>query len=105
MVEFCQHCDSIIMGKKGDAVKCAACGKENKSKGSPSLKTKIEKKESLEIIDSGDSVEIHPLTDVPCPKCKSPKVHYWTKQTRSSDEPETQFFKCPECKHQWREYR
>tara|TARA_Y100000310_G_C20650818_1_gene799312 strand:- start:76 stop:345 length:270 start_codon:yes stop_codon:yes gene_type:complete len=39
-----------------------------------------------------------------CPKCANIGAYWWTEQTRSSDEPETQFFRCTKCKHTWREY-
>lgn len=39
-----------------------------------------------------------------CEKCSNNVAYWWTEQTRSSDEPETQFFRCTKCKHTWREY-
>ncbi|RZD31406.1 MAG: transcription factor S [uncultured DHVE6 group euryarchaeote] len=39
-----------------------------------------------------------------CEKCNHTEAYWWTEQTRSSDEPETQFFRCTKCKHTWREY-
>jgi DNA-directed RNA polymerase subunit M len=39
-----------------------------------------------------------------CDKCGHTEAYWWTEQTRSSDEPETQFFRCTKCKHTWREY-
>ena len=38
----------------------------------------------------------------PCPKCKSAKVNNHEKQTRSADEPMTQFFECVNCGNRWR---
>jgi DNA-directed RNA polymerase subunit M/transcription elongation factor TFIIS len=39
-----------------------------------------------------------------CPKCKQYKVDFYTKQTRSADEPETIFANCTikSCGHRWR---
>ena len=106
MVEFCSKCDAILIGKKGQETKCAVCGHIQKAKSSVSLNEKIKSKEEKEIISSDDSAaEIHPLTDAECPECHHTKAYYWTKQTRAGDEPETMFFKCEVCKHQWREYR
>ena len=36
-------------------------------------------------------------TMYPCGKCKSTKVSNYEKQTRSGDEPMTQFFECADC--------
>jgi len=41
-------------------------------------------------------------TMYPCPKCKSTRVSNYEKQTRSADEPMTQFFECIDCGHRWR---
>ena len=38
----------------------------------------------------------------PCGKCKSTKVSNYEKQTRSGDEPMTQFFECFDCGNRWR---
>lgn len=104
MVDFCSKCGAIVMGKKGEEVKCAACGHINRPKHIVSLKEKIDKKEEKEILDSGAGVEVHPTTKVECPKCANDEAYYFSKQMRAGDEPETQFFKCTKCKHQWRSY-
>ena len=41
-------------------------------------------------------------TMYPCGKCGSTKVSNYEKQTRSGDEPMTQFFECSDCGHRWR---
>ncbi|MFW5704431.1 MAG: transcription factor S [Nanoarchaeota archaeon] len=106
MVDFCNKCGAIIIGKKGEAVNCPSCGHENKAKSTINLSEKIKKKEEIEVVDKDDSsAEIHPITDVECPKCGNPKAYFWSQQTRAADEPETQFFKCVKCKHQWRDYK
>lgn len=105
MVEFCKKCDAIIMGSKGDEITCPNCGEPQKAKTEIKLTEKIKKAEEKEVMDTDNQTEIHPITDAECPECKSPKAYYWTKQTRAGDEPETQFFKCVECAHQWRDYR
>ena len=105
MVDFCEKCGAIIMGSKGEMIKCPACGHENKSKTEIKLKEKIKKKEEKEIVDASLGDDIHPITKADCPACGHEEAYYWTKQTRAGDEPETQFYKCIVCKHQWREYR
>lgn len=105
MVDFCDKCGAIVMGKKDQEVKCPSCGHINKTNSQVSLKKEIEKKEEIEIYKPENTDSIYPTTEVECPKCDSKEAHYWTKQTRAGDEPETQFFKCVECKHQWRDYR
>jgi len=105
MVDFCEKCGAIIMGKKGESVKCPSCGNETQSKSEVKLSEKIEVKNEKEIISSDIGDDINPTTSVECPKCGHMEAYYWTKQTRAGDEPETQFFKCLDCSHQWRDYR
>lgn len=105
MVDFCEKCGAIIVGKKGEKVKCPACGKSSEAKTEVKLSEKVKKKEEVEVINSNKTPEIHPTTEAECPQCGCTEAYYWTKQTRAGDEPETQFFKCTECAHQWRDYR
>jgi len=105
MVDFCEKCGAIVIGKKGEKVECPACGAKQKTNFNFSLKEKIKKVEEKEVLDTTKTVEIHPRTPVECPQCNHNEAYYWTKQTRSGDEPETQFFKCVECAHQWRDYK
>lgn len=37
-----------------------------------------------------------------CSKCKKRKISYYELQTRSADEPMTQFFTCLHCGHRWK---
>jgi len=105
MVDFCNKCGAIIMGSKGDEVPCPSCGESQKAQTSMKLTEKIKKVEEKEVVDTNQAPEIHPITDAQCPECNNSQAYYWTKQTRAGDEPETQFFKCVVCAHQWRDYR
>jgi DNA-directed RNA polymerase subunit M len=102
---FCPKCKSILLPKKkGTKVQlvCSGCGyTSGEGKAVISEKVHHDHKE-MEIIRS--DTEVLPTTDVICPKCGNKKAYYWFLQTRASDEPETQFLKCTECKHQWRVY-
>ncbi len=51
-----------------------------------------------------ENKEALPVTDKECPQCGNEKSYWWTMQTRSSDEPETRFYKCVKCSYTWREY-
>ncbi|KNC48923.1 DNA-directed RNA polymerase III subunit RPC10 [Thecamonas trahens ATCC 50062] len=41
-------------------------------------------------------------TQVDCEKCDNNQAYFMTIQIRSADEPMTEFYKCSECGHQWR---
>lgn len=81
-------------------LKCA-CG--YKEEGNMNLTEKGKEAKEVTVVEK--QVEVHPIEDSTCPKCNNTKAYAWQQQTRSADEPETRFFKCTKCEHQWREYR
>ena len=100
-IEFCR-CGGVLV-PAGDMLKCRNCGKQiNKKAGV--IKTESKKKEIIVIEDNRPDL---PTTEKQCPKCDNARVYWWLIQTRSADEPPTQFFRCTnvECKHTWREYK
>ncbi len=105
MVEFCENCGAIIISSKAGEVVCSSCGhKNNIEKTQKVISEKFKEKE--EVREVKESVEsIHSIVDAECPKCKHNRAYFWTKQMRSSDEPESQFFKCVKCKHTWRNHK
>jgi transcription factor S len=102
-MEFCEKCGGIIKVENGKAI-CASCGYKPKKKIKIESHETIEKTESIEVIDE-EADNTYPIVQIDCPKCKHKKAYFWTTQTRSSDEPETKFYKCEKCKYTWRKYR
>lgn len=98
-MEFCPKCGSMIVG--ADCVRC-----NFKSEKAVKLESseKIETAKEIAIVTDGEN-EVDPKVAIECPKCKHNEAYFWTKQTRSSDEAETKFYKCTKCKKTWREYR
>lgn len=45
-----------------------------------------------------------PTIKTECPKCKNNEAMWWLLQTRSGDEPPTQFYRCTKCGYTWRSY-
>ncbi|MEK6870559.1 MAG: zinc ribbon domain-containing protein, partial [Thermoproteota archaeon] len=41
---------------------------------------------------------------IECEKCGNDEAVWWMLQTRSADEPTTQFYRCSKCRHTWRNY-
>jgi len=100
---FCPKCGSILKPKKEKKTLVCSCGYESKKGEKIELKEKFKEKKDVETIE--EEVEVYPITDdAECPKCGHNKAYYWEVQTRSSDEPATEFFKCEKCKHKWRKY-
>jgi DNA-directed RNA polymerase subunit M len=102
-MKFCPKCGTIMILKNGELV-CPKCGyKEEGKKKELKIKEKIEVEENVKV--AIDSEEAYPISEeTVCPKCGKKGAYYFFKQTRSSDEPETKFFKCVHCGFVWREY-
>ena len=102
-IEFCESCGGVMIAIKG-GMKCRNCGREIKKEVAAKFTTPSAKKEIIVVEDNKPDL---PTTAKSCPKCGNDRAYWWLIQTRSSDEPPTQFFKCTneKCNHTWREYK
>ncbi len=102
---FCPECGSIMApredGKK--TLLSCHCGHEHVEKEDILMKESVRSLKKLEVVEDLTKKTM-PKTLVDCPKCQNKEAFFWTQQTRSSDEAETQFFECVKCKHRWRSY-
>ncbi len=103
-IEFCKKCGAIMLPEGSSKLKCRNCGYSVKA-AVKELRI-VEKKENVKgvIVLEKDPILL-PVTERACPKCGNSKAYYWLQQTRSADEPPTQFFRCVKCKYVWREYK
>jgi DNA-directed RNA polymerase subunit M len=102
---FCPKCGSILFPKivKDKKVAECSCGyKDSEAENLGNIKQKIKASDDIAVVDK--EIDILPECDEECPKCGNNKASFWTIQTRASDEPETKFLKCKQCKHTWRDY-
>lgn len=102
-MEFCPRCGSVLI-KKRKNFGCARCIYSAKGKIKIITSEKIKEKGKIGVIKDKDT-DVFPVTSATCTKCGHNEAYFWTVQTRSADEAETQFFRCCKCKHTWREYR
>ena len=103
-MKFCPKCGTLMIPKKesGKTLLSCSCGYKDSDSEGAKLKEEIKEQKDVEVID--EDIETRPITDAECPKCGNNKAHYYLVQTRASDEPETKFLQCTECKHKWRDY-
>ncbi|MCX6815609.1 MAG: transcription factor S [Candidatus Aenigmarchaeota archaeon] len=103
-VQFCE-CGGIFEPIGKGRVRCRSCGKEMIMHMGEKITTQAKKEEVIVIEDT--KPDRLPTTMKVCPKCGHKVAYWWLIQTRSSDEPPTQFFRCEneKCKHTWREYK
>ncbi len=88
-------------GKK--VLACHSCSYTKDPEGETlEIKEKVSVGKKIEVQQSEH--ELLPKVRTECKKCENNAAYYWTRQTRSADEPETRFFKCTKCSYTWREY-
>lgn len=59
----------------------------------------------LDVFDDADATaETRPTIKIECEKCDNTEAVWWMLQTRSADEPTTQFYRCTKCEYTWRDY-
>ena len=87
---------------------CDNCGYSNKP---PTQTVKQSTEEELAntpqikvVGDKEAKLNSLPTTKIECPKCGHAEAFWWFLQTRSGDEPPTQFYRCVKCSHTWRSY-
>ncbi len=107
-IEFCVKCGSIMVPvKKGKSSfwKCRGCGKENRKSIVKKLRIVEEQARTKGVAVLEKDPTLLPTTVRECDKCGHGRAYWWMQQTRSADEPPTQFFRCEKCKYTWREYK
>jgi len=80
-----------------------SCGYANIEKEDILMRECVRGSKKIEVVEDVTKKTM-PKTEVDCPKCEFKEAFFWTQQTRSSDEAETQFFQCVKCSHRWRSY-
>lgn len=74
------------------------------AKGEKPEKPEEEFESDLNVYTESESQEALPTIEKECEKCGNNEAIWWMLQTRSADEPTTQFFRCTKCKYTWRDY-
>lgn len=114
-MKLCNKCGTLMVPQReGNRTifVCKRCGNTARAENiAPKIRSaaKIREKIGHDLADTipvveDKSVKILPVTKIECPECGNGEAQWWTQQTRSSDEPETRFYRCTRCKKTWREY-
>jgi len=113
-MRFCPKCGTRLVHAKGnDGVYliCRKCSyKESPTKSIKAsatvenVKTSVEKPLIQVVGDEEIDVSTLPTIKILCTKCGNDTAVWWMLQTRSADEPTTQFYRCVKCNHTWRHY-
>lgn len=111
-MKFCPNCETRMRLKFDDnLILCPKCGFSvnggntiNMNSSISASATTVQKQNALRVMDGENNVEILPTINIDCPKCSNNSAVWWMLQTRSADEPTTQFYRCTKCNHTWRNY-
>jgi|TARA_B100002052_G_scaffold206408_1_gene188617 DNA-directed RNA polymerase subunit M len=106
-MKFCPTCDARLI--KDDTTSILTCPECKYTENGPEEKKQstVEETESdFLVLDENEGKEVLPTIEIECEKegCDSKEAVWWMLQTRSADEPTTQFFRCTKCQHTWRNY-
>jgi DNA-directed RNA polymerase subunit M len=113
-LKFCPKCNTRlklkqVKGPHGVIITdvCDNCGFTGAARKTVTQATEEELAAAAPIKVVGDKeskLNTLPTTKTDCPKCGHDEASWWFLQTRSGDEPPTQFFRCLKCNHTWRSY-
>ncbi|MGA9152222.1 MAG: transcription factor S [Candidatus Nitrosopolaris sp.] len=106
-MKFCPKCEKRMKPRIEEGIlSCPKCGliaqREDKSEGKVNLIR--DPPGSLKIMEAEEELDTLPTTTIDCSRCGNDMAFWWMLQTRSADEPTTQFYRCTKCTHTWRNY-
>ena len=102
-MKFCPSCEVKL--KKGDSgLQCPKCNYVEKKEINQTKKTVQEHELQFNVLAENETVESLPTIKIECEKCGNDEAVWWMLQTRSADEPTTQFYRCSKCRYTWRNY-
>ncbi|XP_063928479.1 DNA-directed RNA polymerase III subunit RPC10-like [Zophobas morio] len=108
MVAFCPFCGNLLFAQESCgkiSFSCRICPVSFPVKRKISNRTYYQVKSVDDVLGGEDAWKHCDVTAETCPKCSYPRAYFLQVQTRSADEPMTNFYRCcnPECAHNWRE--
>lgn len=103
-MKFCPKCEAKLK-KNGPDLKCSNCGYiEGNASPQPKKVVEEESTEPFNVFAENEGEESLPTIKIECESCGNDEAVWWMLQTRSADEPTTQFYRCTKCKNTWRNY-
>ena len=102
-MKFCPSCEVKL--KKGDSgLQCPKCDYVEGKETNQTKKIVKEHESQFNVLAENETVDTLPTIKIECEKCGNDEAVWWMLQTRSADEPTTQFYRCSKCRYTWRNY-
>jgi len=104
-LKFCPECE-VKLKKSSSGLQCSKCGytEGQKIKQTKKVLDDQEPNKEFNVFEGNEGEESLPTIKIECEKCGNDEAVWWMLQTRSADEPTTQFYRCSKCKYTWRNY-
>ena len=104
-MKFCPKCE-VKLKNSGSGLQCSKCGyvEDQEEKKTKKVLDAQETNEEFNVFEGDEGEEALPTIKIECEKCGNDEAVWWMLQTRSADEPTTQFYRCTKCKYTWRNY-
>jgi DNA-directed RNA polymerase subunit M len=103
-MKFCPKCEARLkLADSQSEFVCPKCGYSEKG-SKTTRQTKAEGSFTINVLDEEEKKESLPVIKIECTKCGNNEAVWWMLQTRSADEPTTQFYRCIKCGYTWRNY-
>ena len=105
-MKFCPDCE-VKLKKSDSGLQCSKCGYtegDTKVKQTKKIVDEQEPNKEFNVFEENEGEEALPTIKIECEKCGNDEAVWWMLQTRSADEPTTQFYRCSKCRYTWRNY-
>ena len=103
-MKFCPTCE-VRLKKTESGLICPKCGYSEGDTSKTVKKPTIgEDISEFNVLEESEGKETLPSIKIDCEKCGNDEAVWWMLQTRSADEPTTQFYRCTKCNYTWRDY-
>lgn len=103
-MRFCPECKTKLK-RTVSGMQCPDCSYAEDGSPEPARARREGRgAEELNVFADGEGDAALPTIKKECEKCGNGEAVWWMLQTRSADEPTTQFFRCTKCRHTWRDY-
>lgn len=102
-MKFCARCQSRLRRIEGVMI-CPQCKYSEDDAVRAHTAESAEEVSEFNVLSEDEGREMLPTIKIDCPRCENNEAVWWMLQTRSADEPTTQFYRCSKCSHTWRDY-